>query len=191
MKKIALLFGMLLITATMFAQNKQLPTWKTITLGVETKTSDGVFEELKEKGITFVFGGGPVQAIIGLTNFSVTPQKLDLVMVSYDQLNLTDDYSDYNEIVTAAKALGLSVCPAEVGPILRLQYLDQSTEENLIIGMKPIYYQEFKSYYVYSLANTTCGNVDHKMSKILKLYDAPMFRCSHDAMFVFCRSSVQ
>ncbi len=189
MKKIALLYFMLFITATAFAQTKQLPTWKTITTGIQLNTSAEILEELKEKGTTIPYYGGPVKEVLGLTNFSEAPQKLDLVRVSFDQLNPQDDYAGYDEIVAAAKALGLTFCPAEVGPMLRLQYLDQPADESVTIVMEPIYYSEYQSSYIYSLVNTTCGN-QGKMSKGLKLNDegSPY---SHWANFVFCRSSAQ
>jgi hypothetical protein len=187
MKKIALLYFMLFVTATAFTQNGQLPVWKTITIGTESNTSAGIQAEFVEQGISIPWAGGPVKEVLNLTIFSDTPKKLDLVFVSYDQLNLPDDYSGYDEIVAAAKALGLTLCPAEVGPILRLQYLDQQADEYVTIGMKPIYYSEYQSYYVYELSNTACGNQGHQMTKIFKLRDESS-PYSHWGRFVFCRA---
>jgi hypothetical protein len=41
------------------------------------------------------------------------------------------------EIFEAAKKIGLELCPAGVGPYLRLQFLDQ-TVGNLVIAMEPV-----------------------------------------------------
>jgi len=43
-----------------------------------------------------------------------------------------------NEILKAAEAMGYKLCPAEAGPQLRWQYIDQLSGEKIHMAMKPI-----------------------------------------------------
>ena len=64
--------------------------------------------------------------------------EVDLVVVSPAELGLTAELVSLRDIYDRAEKLGLRLAPAEVGPALRLQYLDQPIGEFLHIGMKPI-----------------------------------------------------
>ncbi len=66
------------------------------------------------------------------------PRKLDLVIPSFSKLGLKKYGPRYGQICQAARDRGLQLCPAEVGPQLRLQYTDQPPGELLIVAMKPI-----------------------------------------------------
>lgn len=63
--------------------------------------------------------------------------EVDLVVVSVAELGFKNGVKR-EDIYARAKELGLGLCPAEVGPQLRLQYADQSGGEWLVIGMEPI-----------------------------------------------------
>lgn len=64
-------------------------------------------------------------------------KKIQLTKVTLGDLGL-GTRSSYAEICRAASNSGLIVCPAEVGPQLRLQYLDQPYGEWCIVSMIPI-----------------------------------------------------
>jgi len=64
-------------------------------------------------------------------------QSLSTVRLKVWDLGLTGS-STTDQIYAKAKELGLELCPAEVGPHLRLKYKDQPMDEWLYIGMKQI-----------------------------------------------------
>jgi hypothetical protein len=65
-------------------------------------------------------------------------EHINLVCLTLNALGFSDYDVRNDEIYEKAKKLGLELCPAEVGPGLRLQYTDQPDGEYLYIGMKPI-----------------------------------------------------
>ncbi|HEY6702313.1 MAG TPA: hypothetical protein VI137_16160 [Pseudolabrys sp.] len=62
---------------------------------------------------------------------------MDLVVVSGAELGMPTE-SSLADVYARAQSHGLALAPAEVGPLLRLQYLDQSVGEFLHVGMTPI-----------------------------------------------------
>jgi hypothetical protein len=77
--------------------------------------------------------------IIGRPAFALsrTKSKLDLVVLSVFELGFKEGAS-IKDIYARAELLGFALCPPEVGPLLRLQYLDQPQRELLHIAMQPI-----------------------------------------------------
>lgn len=65
------------------------------------------------------------------------PEKIDLVRLKVGDLGFTKNPTT-DEIYRQAQALGLELCPPEVGPELRLKYENQPLYEWLYVGMKPI-----------------------------------------------------
>lgn len=65
------------------------------------------------------------------------PKLLTTVRLSVQDLGF-NEYATTEEIFKRAEELGLDLCPAEVGPHYRLQYLDQPLNEWFTIAMKPI-----------------------------------------------------
>ncbi|MET4803148.1 hypothetical protein [Bradyrhizobium sp. LB11.1] len=84
--------------------------------------------------------GGQAAEIIARPAFTVSSQKMDveLVNVSPAQLGLTSNTVTLANIYARARQLGFELAAAEVGPQLRIQYLDQPMGEFLTIGMEPI-----------------------------------------------------
>ena len=170
MKKIALFCCMFLITGTVFAQTKKLPIWKTITID-SSNTSSKVLAALKEKGVVFPFGwAGPIEMLIDSTPYSKTVQKIDLVLVTNYELGLPDSGARFEQVLAAGEKLGLIPCPAEVGPLLRLQYMNQPLGEYLTIAMEPIHLKWKFEDYVYYVANSDC-NAEHVGKNVLTASD--------------------
>ena len=63
--------------------------------------------------------------------------ELNLVRVTLRELGFKES-APYVSIYAHAAELGLKLCPAEVGPLLRMQYLDQPEAEKLYIAMMPL-----------------------------------------------------
>lgn len=64
--------------------------------------------------------------------------KIDLVAASVSELGMTHENATLKDIYARAQELGFVLAAAEVGPQLRLQYLDQPMGEFLEIAMAPI-----------------------------------------------------
>lgn len=72
------------------------------------------------------------------TLFSKEAKKYELVSFSVSQLGFPSG-ATLGEIYAKAKKFGLELCPAEVGPQLRLQYENQPEDEYLRIAMDSIF----------------------------------------------------
>jgi hypothetical protein len=80
-----------------------------------------------------------VDALLGSSDFRVSPNEVEveLINVSVAELGFKNG-ANYKRICSRAKKLGLGLCPAEVGPQLYFQYVDQPLGEVLFIGMNSI-----------------------------------------------------
>lgn len=107
--------------------------WKTIEIGIY-KDSMALRKALKESRVLI---NDWVGGILSGMELSKTKESIDLVVLSVDELGFPKG-ALYQDILKAAKKEGLELCPAEVGPQLRLQYLDQPKDEWLLIAMEPI-----------------------------------------------------
>src|SRR5262245_4163276 len=65
-------------------------------------------------------------------------RTVDLVVLSVAALGFGAEGASLADIYARAGELGLELCPVEVAPQLRLQYLDQPLGEFLHIAMEPI-----------------------------------------------------
>jgi hypothetical protein len=126
------LSGELLVTATA----KVWKTWKTINLGTGLQTADDFHKAFKKAGMKI---GDWANNILGKPAFTTTTceTEVELVLASVAELGFKDGATRKN-IYIRAKEFGLDLCPAEVGPQLRLQYTDQPKGEWLVIAMEPI-----------------------------------------------------
>jgi len=110
--------------------------WKRITLGSYSNS-------LTLRNAMDAIGchvGGLAAEILARPAFIVssTRKEVALVTVSAAALGFETDTVTLVAIYERARRLGLGIAAAEIGPQLRLQYLDQPMGEFLIIGMDPI-----------------------------------------------------
>ena len=107
--------------------------WKTITLGL--------YESAKAYRKTLIKAGFAIgdwsSDILNKIQVSQTRVQLDLVILSVAELGF-GEATPRDKIYARAKELGLELCPAEVGPALRLAYPNQPYVEWLRIAMDPI-----------------------------------------------------
>jgi hypothetical protein len=124
--------------------------WKTITVG----GSKGVnaVRQAMETAPCPVAIGDDADEILGRPSFPFIkqPVELDLAALSVFELGFGDQDArtdvelgasvevSLRDIYARAVSLGFELSPAEVGPALRLQYLDQPHGEFLQIAMNPV-----------------------------------------------------
>lgn len=111
-------------------------TWKTVELGT--------FEDVKSLKKAFEKNGFRISNwandLLGKPAFALASEETEVKLVKTTVVELGfPEGATLEEIYARAKELGLELCPAEVGPELRLQYTDQPYGEWLtMIAMKPI-----------------------------------------------------
>ena len=112
----------------------RIPIWRTITLGAGV---DAYRDALDAAGIKV---GVSADEILGRPAFPYATMKLEvaLAVVSAAELGLKAEASSLSEIYARAKRIGLELCPAEVGPRLRLDYRNQPLREALDVAMEPV-----------------------------------------------------
>jgi hypothetical protein len=78
--------------------------------------------------------------MLGRPAFNLSKMRRDapLVVLAVSELGFEDESASLAHIYARARQLGFELCPAEVGPHLRLRYLDQPLGEFLHIAMAPI-----------------------------------------------------
>lgn len=111
--------------------------WKTIKLGTGLTTADDFRHALKSGGYHIGDWGNDILGRRAFTVAGDEETEVDLVVLSVAELGFKDGASR-KDIYKRALKLGLELCPAEIGPQLRLQYKDQPNGEWLLIGMEPI-----------------------------------------------------
>ncbi|NTU73123.1 hypothetical protein HGB07_03040 [Candidatus Roizmanbacteria bacterium] len=100
------------------------------------KTKEQLQNELKQAGVNIT---SIAQGMMENPKFTTLPdaQVLDTVKVKVGDLGLSGKPTAA-EIYRKAQALGLELCPAEVGPHMRLQTKDQPLGDYYWIGMRQI-----------------------------------------------------
>lgn len=109
----------------------KIKIWKTIKLGT-FKSAEGARCALNEAGCHVSRWSDD---IFGRIVFSSEEKEVNLVMLTVKELGFAYG-ATFAQIYEAARKLGLSLCPAEVGPALRAQYRDQPMHEWCYIAME-------------------------------------------------------
>jgi hypothetical protein len=113
----------------------ELPIWKTVTVGLHR----GVNAVRKAFDDARIAVGDSADEVLGRPAFTFTNERreLDLVVLSVAALGFGVEGGTLADIHARAIQLGFELCPEEVGPHLRLQYLNQPVGEFLHVAMKP------------------------------------------------------
>lgn len=160
----------------------ELPTWRTVTLG-QYRGVDAVRNALDDANIAV---GDSADEILGRPAFTFgdTPMTLNLVVLSVAELGFGPQGAALADIHARAVRIGLELCPAEVGPQLRLQYLNQPVGEFLHVAMKP--HRTYRG----ELVDFTLANGGARLS-LLGGQARPEFVIPSTVVFVFVRPSVE
>ncbi len=114
----------------------ELKVWRTIILGTGLGDAVDFRHALKADGYKIA---NWAKAALDETAFTVASEKVVVELVNVSVLELGFQCgAPYERICDRGQELGLELCPAEVGPQLRLQYKDQPKGEWLRIAMEAI-----------------------------------------------------
>jgi hypothetical protein len=160
----------------------ELPTWKTVTLG-QYRGVNAVRDALDDANIAI---GDSADEILGRPAFTFAdaPMTLNLVVLSVAELGFGAQGASLADIYARAIRIGLELCPEEVGPQLRLQYLNQPVGEFLHVAMTP------QRTYRGELVDFTLANGGARLS-LLGGIARPDLVIPSNVAFVFVRPSVE
>jgi hypothetical protein len=110
--------------------------WRTAMLG-SYKGVDAYRDALDIANIKI---GDSADEILGRPAFPYarTQTGVELAVLSAADLGVESDQVSLGEVYQRARQAGLELCPAEVGPQLRLEYRNQPLGEALDIAMEPV-----------------------------------------------------
>lgn len=111
----------------------EFPVFKTVKLGTHKSVND-LRQSLKDNGNRISEWGND---ILGKTTLAESETEAVLHTATVKELTGKDQASN-REINEAILSKGYDLCPAEVGPQLRLQYADQPNNEWIRVAMEPI-----------------------------------------------------
>jgi len=116
--------------------NPDFKIWKKLKLGTGLKNPGDFRKAINGEEMNI---SDRVSDILGKPALKVANEEteIDLVLVTVVRLGFKDGATREN-IYKRAKEFDLELCPAEVGPQLRLQYKDQPNGEWILVGMEPI-----------------------------------------------------
>lgn len=109
------------------------PAWRTVKLGT-IPSVEGLRKALGDSGVQISQLAGDI-----LQKVQVAPEEteLKLARATVRELGFPNG-ARYGDICARIKELGHLLCPAEIGPQLRLQHTDQPLGEWLNVAMEPL-----------------------------------------------------
>jgi len=149
---VAICLGLAAFSSVAFAQEQPIPrglssgldlstqapfrTWRTTTIG----SYKGVNTYRDALDAAKIKIGDAADEILGRPAFPYAREKtvVELTVVSAAELGVESDESSLSDVYERARQVGLNLCPAEVGPQLRLDYHNQPLGEALDIAMEPV-----------------------------------------------------
>ena len=112
-------------------------TWMNIQLGTGLITGNDFRESLRKVNFTVGVWG---YAILSSSHFIGSRKKREVELVQVSIAELGYEYgAARRDIYERAQNLGLRLCPAEVGPYLRIQYVEQPEGEQILIAMESVF----------------------------------------------------
>lgn len=118
------------------------------------KTKEQLQSDLKQAGINVTNFAEEMMESAGFTTLPI-PQALDTVRLKVGALGLSG-WPTTDQVYRKAQELGLELCPAEVGPHMRLQTKDEPLGNYYRIGMKQIT-DPYGNPYIFYLARREDG----------------------------------
>lgn len=114
-------------------QASRFQVWKSVRIGDYKSVAD-LRKALKHGGFQI---SDWASSILDRTPLASQATTVDLAKVTVAELGFQNGATTA-EIYARARERGLELCPAEVGPVLRMAYNDQAVSEWLAIGMEQI-----------------------------------------------------
>ena len=122
--------------------NEPWEPWKTIELG-NYPSNLLLFDAVQKSGVRVDVWTRDIVTKLKIQS----PGSITLYRVTLKKLGLKFS-ADYDEVRTQAALMGFKLVPTEVVAQLRLQYLDQPLNEELIVGSKTFPFQGFHRGYI-------------------------------------------
>lgn len=120
-------------------KERTFATLMTIKLGTGLKTTTAFRHALKDAGCKVSRRGDNILGKSGfVASIAKIPTEVELCVATVAELAGRRQGGMIAEILTGVTRVGGDLCPAEVGPQLRLQYRHQPFGECLFVAMEPI-----------------------------------------------------
>ena len=149
--------------------------WKTVQLGQHSRPAE-YGRAITKQGMIVSRTAGEILNQVVISQEA----KLSVIRVAVRELGLKKG-GYYQEIQDRALARGLKGCPAEIGPVLRLAYVDQPRHERLHIAMEALSDQE-KYHFAFALF------FENKERELGVYSNDPQSFWSGDSEFIFVRN---